>query len=280
MRATIFFIIIFFTSLIFCCKRISVGSVGLKVDQTGDERGVNPMENVSGWVFYNPIASDVIEFPTSMQHVEYETFHINAFGGSQFEIKPYVNYVVDPAKADLIYKEFKTTDLEDISVKYIRNSVYQSFTDITGKYSSDELLKNREKYERDVFENLKAAIAKKGFILQQVTSNLNPPKSLIDAINKKNTADQEAQRINLQVAQVEAQAKKDIAKAKGDSASQVIRASARAKALLISADSETEYNRKLSSTITDNIIRNRFFDTWDGKLPTYGTVPTLFKDIK
>lgn len=280
MRATIIFTALFFITLFFCCKRISVGSVGLKVDQTGDTRGVNPMENVSGWVFYNPIGSDVVEFPTSMQHVEYETFHINAFGGSQFDVKPYINYVVDPSKADLIYKEFKTTDLEDISTKYIRNSVYQSFTDITGKYSPDALLKNREKYESEVFTNLKEAIAKKGFILQQVTSNLVPPGALITAINAKNSADQEAQRINLQVAQVEAQARKDIAKAKGDSASQVIRANAHAAALKINAEAEADYNRKVSGSLSDNIFRNRFFDTWDGKLPVYGAVPTLFKDIK
>ncbi|MBF9682956.1 hypothetical protein IAI36_11780, partial [Streptococcus pseudopneumoniae] len=73
------------------------------------------------------------------------------------------------------------------------------FTDVTGKYTPDALLKNREKYEKEVFENLKISMNKKGFILQQVTSNMVPPQVLIDAINNKNKADQDAQALQLQV---------------------------------------------------------------------------------
>lgn len=280
MKQAILIIVVAAMCLIPCCKRISVGNVGLKVDQTGDDRGVNPMKLVSGWVFYNPIGSDVIEFPTYMQHVEYEGFQINANGGSQFSIKPYVNYTVDPTKADVIYKEFKTTDLEDISLKYIRNSVYQSFTDVTGKYSPDELLKNREKFEREIFLNLKEAIAKKGFILQQVTSNLVPPPSLVQSIDAKNRADQETQKIQLQIKQVEAQAAKNIAKAKGDSAAMIINAKSQAAATLIDAEADAEYNRKINASLTDQVIRNRMVSRWNGVLPVYGTVPTLFKDVK
>lgn len=184
-------------TVITSCARIGVGNVGLKVDQTGDSKGVNPTKYVTGWVWYNPVSSDVVEFPTYMQHVEYSEFKINAFGGSQFTIKPFLNYVVDASRADHIYQEFKTTDLEDISTRYIRNAVYQSFTDITGKYNPDALLKNREKYEKDVFENLRIALDKKGFILQQVTSNMVPPDVLIASIDAKNKADQDAQAIQL-----------------------------------------------------------------------------------
>ena len=255
--------------LIASCTRIGVGHVGLKVDQTGDSKGVNPMKYVTGWVFYNPISSDVVEFPTFMQHVEYDEFSINAHGGSQFGIKPYINYVVDGSKADSIYMEFKTTDLDAISTKYIRNAVYQSFTDVTGKYSPDDLLKHREVYEKEVFTNLAKSMKIKGFTLQQVTSNLTPPATLIASIDAKNKSEQDAQSIQLQVAQSIAQANKDIAKARGDSASNVIRASGEAKA-----------NQLRQSSLTDNILRQQMLDKWDGALPVYGAIPTMFKDVK
>ncbi len=260
---------VFIISIFSSCTRIGVGNVGLKVDQTGDNKGVNPMKYVTGWVFYNPISSDVVEFPTYMQHVEYEEFKINAYGGSQFDIKPFINFIVDANKADGIYKEFKTTEISLISTQYIRNAVYQSFTDITGKYNPDELLKNREKYEKEIFLNLSKSLLLKGFILQQVTSNLMPPKTLVDAIDAKNKADQDAQKIQLQVAQVEAQARKDIAEAKGDSASEVIRASGKAKA-----------NSLRQLTLTEGILREKMLDRWDGKLPVYGSSPTFFKDVR
>ncbi len=251
-HASILFIALVFAS----CTRVGVGNVGLKVNQTGSEKGVNPTKFVTGWVFYNPIASDVVEFPTNMQHVEYEQFLINAYGGSQFTIKPYINYVVDAGKADSIYMRFKTTDLDLISTQYIRNAVYQAFTDVTGKYSPDELLKNREKYEKEVYTNLKRAVKTEGFLLQQVTSNLTPPKALVDAIDAKNKADQEAQKIQLQVASVEAQARKNIAQAKGDSASEVIRAQGKAMAI-----------KQLQVQLTPEYIEFIKAQKWDGKVP-------------
>ncbi len=251
------------------CTRIGVGNVGLKINQSGNNRGVNPTEYVSGWVFYNPFASDVVEFPTYMQHVEYGEFNINAHGGSQFDIIPFINYVVDPSKASDIYKEFKTTNLDDISTQYIRNAVYQSFTDITGNYTPDELLRNREKYEKSVYDNLAISLKKKGFILQQVTSNLKPPASLIASIDAKNKAEQDAQAVQLQVATSIAQANKDIAQAKGDSASMVISAAGEARA-----------NNLRQSTLTDNLLRQQMLSKWDGKLPVYGVVPTMFKDVR
>lgn len=249
------------------CTRIGVGNVGLKVDQTGDLKGVNPTKYVTGWVFYNPFSSDVVEFPTYMQHVEYTEFNINAYGGSQFTIKPFINYVVDAAKSDKIYQEFKTTDLEDISTRYIRNAVYQSFTDVTGKYTPDALLKNREKYEKEIFDNLAVSLLKKGFVLQQVTSNMVPPAGLVASIDAKNKAEQDAQAIQLQVAQSIAQANKDIAEARGDSASNVIRAAGEARAYELQ-----------QRNLTPMIIEKMRIEKWDGKLPVYGTAPTIFKN--
>jgi hypothetical protein len=251
------------------CTRIGVGNVGLKIDQTGDSKGVNPTKYVTGWVWYNPIGSDVVEFPTYMQHVEYEAFKINAFGGSQFTIKPYLNFVVDGSRADKIYQEFKTTDLEDISTRYIRNAVYQSFTDVTGKYNPDALLKNREKYEKEVFENLRISLEKKGFIIQQVTSNMVPPDVLIASIDAKNKADQDAQAIQLQVAQSIAQANKDIAEAKGDSASKVIRAAGNARAY------ELEQRN-----LTPLLVEKMRIEKWNGVLPVYGQTPQMFKAVQ
>lgn len=250
------------------CTRIGVGYVGLKVNQTGDEKGVNHSKYVTGWCFYNPIASDVVEFPTSMQHVEYDPFFINANGGSQFEIKPYLNYIIDASKADSIYMGFKTTDLDEISTKYIRNAVYQSFTDVTGKYTPDDLLKNREKYEKEVFSNLAKALKNKGFVLQQVTSNLTPPASLVASIDAKNKAEQDAQAVQLAVASSTAQANKDIAQAKGDSASTVIRAQGNALAY-----------RLQQQNLTPLLVEKMRIEQWDGKLPVYGQVPTMFKNL-
>jgi len=54
------------------CERIDAGYVGVKVNQYGDNKGVDDVVAVTGMVFYNPITTKVYEFPTYIQHKEYK----------------------------------------------------------------------------------------------------------------------------------------------------------------------------------------------------------------
>ena len=67
---------------------------------------------------------------------------------------------------------------------------------------------------------------------------------------------------------LEAEAKKKVAAAEGE-----------AQALKIKGDAESEYNRKISASLSGLIVQQNMIEKWDGKLPTYGEVPTLFKSV-
>ena len=58
------------TFLFFSCERIDAGHVGVKVNQYGDNKGVDDVVAVTGMVFYNPITTKIYEFPTYIQHKE------------------------------------------------------------------------------------------------------------------------------------------------------------------------------------------------------------------
>lgn len=79
---------------------------------------------------------------------------------------------------------------------------------------------------------------------------------------------QDALKIENEIKSVEAEGKK-----------QVAAATKAAEALKIKGDAEAEYNRKISASLSPLIVQQNFVDRWDGKLPTYGTVPQLFKDV-
>ena len=79
---------------------------------------------------------------------------------------------------------------------------------------------------------------------------------------------QNAQRAENEKQQTIAEAQKQIEAARGDSASTIIRARA-----------EAEANRLKQQTLTPLIVQKEFVDRWNGVLPTYGTVPQLFKDV-
>lgn len=56
-------------------------------------------------------------------------------------------------------------------------------------------------------------------------------------------------------------------------------AEAQAKKLLVAAEAEAEANRLKQQALTPQILEKMWIEKWDGKLPQYGQVPTLFKDI-
>ena len=80
---------------------------------------------------------------------------------------------------------------------------------------------------------------------------------LVKAVNLKNEKIQQAQAAQNEVAVAEANAKK----------------------LLVAAQAEAEANRLKQQALTPQILEKMWIEKWDGKLPQYGQVPTLFKDI-
>lgn len=49
------------------CTRIGPGHVGIEVDMAGSQRGVQDFALKTGWVFYNPVGTSVMEYPTFVQ---------------------------------------------------------------------------------------------------------------------------------------------------------------------------------------------------------------------
>ena len=60
---------------------------------------------------------------------------------------------------------------------------------------------------------------------------------------------------------------------------EVMLAKAQAEKLLVSARAEAEANRLRTTALTPAVLEQMWIDKWDGKLPVYGQVPTMFKDI-
>ena len=49
--------------------------------------------------------------------------------------------------------------------------------------------------------------------------------------------------------------------------------------ILVAARAEAEANKLREQALTPAILEKMWIEKWDGKLPVYGQVPTIFKDI-
>lgn len=263
-----FFILV---TLFFSCERIDAGHVGVKVNQYGDNKGVDDVVAVTGMVFYNPFTTRVYEFPTYIQHKEYKnenSFIVNSKDGSEFAVAPIMNYSVQREKVPAIFSKYRRP-LEDIEEGFLKTAVYDAFRLATNKYTADELISNRAVFEVEVRRLLDGQLLKEGFVINQFTSNLVYPETFKKSIEAKNNAVQAALRAENEVKTAEAQAKIKVATAEGN-----------AQAMLTSAKAEAESNRMKQQTLTPLLLQLEFINKWDGKLPVYGTVPQMFKSVQ
>jgi regulator of protease activity HflC (stomatin/prohibitin superfamily) len=257
--------------LFMSCERIDAGHVGVKVNLYGDNKGVSDVVEVTGMVFYNPITHNIYEFPTFIQHKEYtgeNSFVVNSKDGSEFHVSPIINYSVQRDKVPSIFAKYRRS-LEQIEEGFLKTAVFDAFRLATNKYTADELIGNRQAYEVEVRKILENQLLREGFVVNQFTSNLVYPETFKTAIEAKNNAVQAALRAENEVKTAEAQAKIKVATAEGN-----------AQAMLTSAKAEAEANRMKQQTLTPLLLQLEYINKWDGKLPVYGEVPQLFKNIQ
>jgi regulator of protease activity HflC (stomatin/prohibitin superfamily) len=269
--AAFFVLVVLYSS----CERIDAGYVGVKVNLYGDNKGVDDVIAVTGMVFYNPLTTKVYEFPTYIQHKEYKktedednSFIVNSRDGSEFQVSPIMNYSVQRDKVPAIFAKYRRS-LADIEEGFLKTAVYDAFRLATNKYTADELISNRAVFEVEVRKLLDNQLLKEGFVINQFTSNLIYPETFKKSIEAKNNAVQAALRAENEVKTAEAQAKIKVATAEGN-----------AQAMLTSAKAEAESNRMKQVTLTPLLLQLEYINKWDGKLPVYGTVPQMFKNIQ
>ena len=249
-------------------ERVDAGYEGIKVNLYGDDKGVDDITLVTGAVWYNTITTAVYEYPTFVQTVDYAPFSINAKDGSSFTVDPTISLKIVDGKSAEVFKKYRKEDITEVINTTLYNYVRNAFRIQLNNYTTDELVSKREEFEKAIEERLSKELLAENFQLEQMTSGLQYPQTLVNAIDAKNAAVQEAQKAQNEVLKIKAEAEKKIAAANGE-----------AKALKIKGDAEAEYNRKIAASLSPLIVQQMMLDKWDGKLPVYGTMPTLFKDI-
>ena len=257
-KYTLILVIILGTTFAFLvrCTRVDSSEVGVRFNKLSlTEQGTLDASPVTGYVFYCPITTDVFKYPTYVQRVDYKPFTVTTRDAAIFTMDPTMAYYLNRAKAVDVFFKYRR-DLADIEAGYMRTVIYDAYRISANNYTSDELMANRAKFEKEVRLMLDSALTAEGFIVTEFTSQITPPESLRKMIDAKNAAVQAALKAENEVKEAEANAKIAVAKAEGE-----------AKAMKIKADAEAYYNRTISASLSKLIIQEDWIEKWDGKLP-------------
>lgn len=253
---TILTLVLMTLSFSSCREKINAGYEGIKVNLYGSDKGVDDVNLVTGAIWYNPFFTEIYEYPTFVQTVDFKPFTINAQDGSEFIVDPTISINVIQGKSPMIFKKYRK-DIEEVINVTIYNYVKDAYRIQLNKFTTDYIISHRDSIEKATEELLYAVLKKEGFNLGPISSGLKYPQSIVEAVNAKNKAIQVAQQ----------------------KANEIEIAKAEAEKLIVKAKAEKEANELRTQALTPQILEQMWIEKWNGILPVYGEVPTLFKDI-
>lgn len=228
-----------------CRERIDAGHEGIKVNLYGSKKGVDDITLVTGAVWYNPFTEEIYEYPTYVQTVDYKPFTVNAQDGSEFIVDPTVSLKLIDGKSSIVFKKYRKT-IDEVINNTIYNYVKDAFRIQLNQFSTDYIVSHRDSIESAIELYLAKELREEEFHLEQLTSGLKYPQSIIDAVTAKTAAIQEAQRAQNELAIVKAEAEK----------------------LVVKAEAEKKANELRSQALTPEILQKMWIEKWDGTVPT------------
>ncbi len=274
--AGVFFLFIFF-NYIFALTRIGAGYTGVEILLSGSQRGASEIPIRTGWVFYSPLRSQIIEFPTYVQTVKWtknleegrpsnEEMSFNSQEGMEIYADVSLSYAIEPRKVPDFYLKYRVSDLDNFTHGILRDIVRNSLNEVASTYTIEQIYgEQKAQFLHQVEALIQQKVAPVGVGIQQFGFIGAPrvPEVIANAITAKAQAIQNAERARNELAETQAQAAKKIAEADGDAKSNVTR-----------AQGEAEANRIRQSSITPQLLELRrlenqrqLIDRWNGQLP-------------
>jgi regulator of protease activity HflC (stomatin/prohibitin superfamily) len=267
-----------FFNYIAAITRIGAGYTGVEVLLSGSQRGPSEIPIRTGWVFYSPLRSQIIEFPTYVQTVKWtrdlneghavnEEMSFNSKEGMEIYADVSLSYAIEPRKVPDFYLKYRVSDLEAFTHGILRDIVRNSLNEVASTYTVEQIYgEEKADFLHKVQELIQEKVAPVGVGIQQFGFIGAPrvPDVIAQAITAKAQAIQNAERARNELAETQAQAAKKIAEAEGDAKSDVTR-----------AQGEAEANRIRQSSLTPQLLELRrlenqraLVDKWNGQLPT------------
>jgi regulator of protease activity HflC (stomatin/prohibitin superfamily) len=269
--------------------RIGPGYVGVEVNLAGSQRGTQDIPVRTGWVFYSPLKTQVIEFPTFVQTVKWtsdvneghpinEELVFNSKEGQEVRADVSLSYAIDSAKVPEFYVKYRTDDLERFTHGILKDIVRNSLNEVASTYKLEDIYgENKAHFLRESRELIQTQLAPVGVQIQQF-GFIGKPRftaAIEQAITQKTQAITEAERARNQLAVTQAEMAKSVAEAEGEAKSQIARAQGEATSLIERARGEAEANRLRQASITPQLLewkrlenQRALIDRWSGNVPT------------
>ena len=226
-------VIILFT----CFTTIKSGEVGIRV-RFG--KVVNKATN-EGINVKVPFIEKIEKMDIRVQKIEVKTSS-SSKDLQEVDMSLAVNYKIDSDKAVFLYKNVGKGYSEIV----LEPAIEESIKAVTSKYTAEELITNRSEVSSKCMDELSKKVLKYGLLVSDFNiTNFSFSEEFDKAIEEKQVAEQKVLT-----------AKQELEKEKIEAEKKIVKAEAEKKA-----------NQLKQQTLTDNIIKEKFIEKWNGELP-------------
>lgn len=175
--------------------------------------------------------------------------------GTEITIVASVNYSVTKGKSSKLHLKHGVG-----YEAFVNDKSYGAIKDVVGRYTYEEVYSTkREALETEIEDILKQDFGGNYITMHYVEiADVNLPPDIAAQIVEKETQKQKNKTAELLEQQKEFEANAKRKEAEGEADAERIRARGKAEA-----------NRLISQSLTQNILKDKEINKWDGKLPTY-----------
>ncbi|MBI2953396.1 MAG: prohibitin family protein [Chloroflexi bacterium] len=230
---------------------------------------VTTFGKVEGGVLYPgfhlrvPFVNQIHQIDVRVQPHAFKQIDAASYEQQSVKLTGMMNYHLNPARANELYQ---TVGL-DFATKVIDPAFSDYIKEVVPQYKAADILLKRDEIRSHTKEKLAQNLERYGIIVDDVyISDIAFSQEYQQAIEQKQTAQQNVGREDQLLAQKEIQARQKVIDAKGDADASIER-----------AKGEAEANRVRALSVTPELIRYLEATRWDGRLPqvTSGAVPLI-----
>ena len=180
-----------------------------------------------------------------------------------------INFQIEKSNAQTIYKTIGTGYYDTIVAPRIEEAVKS----VAAQYTAEGLVSHRDEMGDKIKEKLIAELREYNIeLVNTAIENLDFTDEFTDAVEAKQVAEQNKIKAKTEAEQrvIEAEAAAEVKK---------VEAQAQAEAELIEAEATAEANRLLSESLTAEVLKNKFYEKWNGGLPSVMGNNSVITDI-
>lgn len=168
-----------------------------------------------------------------------------------------VNYQINAQNASQIYKTVGKKYYETV----VTPAVSEVVKVVVARYTAENLVNNRNELAVAIEKELAEKLKQFNVVLVSTSiENMDFTDAYTNAVESKQVAQQNKLKAATEAEQkvIEAKANADVAREK---------AQGEADAIKIKAEAEAEANKKIADSLTDKVLANKYYETWNGELP-------------